>query len=254
MSTGAWSFPAWRKLSGAPPLKHSAAQYILLGMRRSGHHAVRDWLVAHYPGEVVSHGFGNERDWFIARDGVVRDCYIFNAENIDPLSVAECLDTDAWLSGTTRETVPKLGVVLRDPYNTLAGVLKFWGPGRSTGVVETWAKYAREYTEGPRFLPARCVWVLYNRWFLESEYRLELEGRFGLPKLGVPIPDVQSHIGSSFERDVAPRDLQVEDRWKHFASDREFLGRFQDREVNRMAIQIFGDVARVVCKELELPS
>lgn len=186
----------------------------VFAMRRSGHHAVINWIRYQYPGRhyflndckpgenpfrsavlsssLVYGGFGErrifrphmERPRRFTKKGVL----IYNYEEVDLASVPQLMpeksETD-WVgpSGKRHDVL-----ILRDPFNLLASKLK-WARGGverpSKPTLEDvekskdlWKVYAREFLGETSFLKNR-VNISYNKWFLDRSYRDEVGAILG---------------------------------------------------------------------------
>ena len=187
---------------------------------------------------------------------------LFVLENITPREFAEVYprwkaeDYAPWLAkhGMSPSRRSVILLLLRDPWNQLASVLKLLplAPPRPVPPEQfqaTWLDYAREMTGATQLLGAHgeLVPVLYSRWFAEQPYRAELAS-----KLGVAPTDAGLNLvadfggGSSFEgrgKTGKAQDMKVSERWRGYENHplmRELCGNPEVRDLSR---RIFGTEA-----------
>lgn len=186
----------------------------VFAMRRSGHHAIVNWIRYHLAGKhyflndcklgtnpfesavwqsCVVHGFFGEHrvfreKWERDRHFSYKGTLLYNYEEADLRSVPAVMDASqeiAWV-GPSRSRRDVL--ILRDPFNLLASKLKWaYGvvdrPSKPTiddvrDARDLWKVYAREFLGQTEFLRDR-INISYNHWFLDRSYRDELGAQLG---------------------------------------------------------------------------
>ncbi|HEV2147211.1 MAG TPA: hypothetical protein VGR37_07395 [Longimicrobiaceae bacterium] len=209
----AWADAVWMRASWMLPGPANEREIRVIAMRRSGHHAVVNWIRLHLPGR---HCFLNEclpnanpfescarsvcRVWTgrvqhrrifwdqeiagrHSKKGIL--LYNFEDERLEDVASARFEANRARWLGESRERTDVL--VLRDPFNLLASKLR-WAYGRHAqpaleefpGLVVLWKQHAREFLGETQCLGAGTVGINYNRWFTDAGYRRELVRKLGL--------------------------------------------------------------------------
>src|SRR3954469_1315265 len=194
-------YPANVTISEVTPTINSR-EIRLAALRRSGSHAVVHWLLAQLPGRGVFLNSckpgENPYSSCYRGDSVVRpaghfdldrapepkDFLLYNYEDRE-LSIvfSDAFDAahDRWVGASGR---PFDLLVLRDPWNNLASLLR-WARGSVHPIsldsvakaVRLWKGYAREVLGKTTHLRHTPTPVLYNRWVTDPGYREELAGR-----------------------------------------------------------------------------
>ncbi len=246
-------------------------EFRVIGMSRSGNHAVINWMLAHMPGRtcfancaeplwnplqsarplddgrriVVNYdGFDLEAE--LRGEFSRKDNFVFSHEDtfLGPVAAGmfeKCHDA---MVGPSRERTDVL--ILRDPYNLFASRIRA-GIGTVSNAValRIWKQHAREFLGVRRVLKQRRVLVNYNRWHAERSYRRNLAGQLDLEFRDARVHEIPpAGNGSSFDgfrfQGRAGR-MRTRDRWRHYADDPAFATLFDD-DVHRLTMRIFGDV------------
>lgn len=147
-------------------------------------------------------------------------------------------------------------LILRDPYNLFASRKKAgidrdaspeefevstWGT-----IARIWRQHARAFIRERRYSAQPLVTVSYNRWARDPAYRAALAERLGLQFNDAGfrhVPAVAS--GSSFDGvryHGRPESMKVLERWRHFQHDSHFWNLFED-EMVKLSERIFGPIA-----------
>lgn len=243
----------------------------IVGMSRSGNHAVIDWILSQARGrscfancaEPKLNPFASARPLADRRRIVVnyapfdhdaelrgdlsrKDLLIHSYEDCFLGAVASAAFEDRhdeWVGQSLRRTDV---LILRDPYNLFAsriaariGLVSHAVAGR------IWKQHAREFLGVRRYLNQRRVLVNYNRWAMDRRYRARVAGELRLEfddaaRLRVPA----TGNGSSFDGvryDGCAHAMRTLERWKHFDGDEAYAALF-DRDIHALARQIFGDL------------
>ena len=204
--------------------------WIIAGMRRSGIHAVVDWLLSGIDGPyVILNNARLDRVNPKENNTTFSDGYQ-DSNNQDEHVVA--IFEDKQLSAIdgcrlVRRISPSVDktrrlVIVRDPYNLTASRLQRTRRGsrdtRPGRVASLWPSHARA---GSEWRP--CV---YNLWFTDEKHRRELADKLELPSCP-PYPEhvARAGRGSSFDGlkfDGNAASMAVLDRWRAFADDPEY--------------------------------
>ena len=206
--------------------------WIITGMRRSGIHAVVNWIKAAIDTTGEPHVLLNNVRLSVLNGKDSNSIFSQNFASSDsPKEHVLIVYEDKRLRRVSDSPLlrhigadeRKQMVVLRDPYNLAASRLQRTRRRHSRDtnprrVSELWpghAKHDETWT--------RCV---YNRWFLDESYREQLATELGLPTCP-PFPNqiARAGHGSSFDGvryDGRVSEMPVLDRWRTFVEDPEF--------------------------------
>lgn len=274
-----WMLNRWeRRFKQAAEGTHFRNRLALrvLGLRRSGNHAVINWIVQNHDGvtcflnnvfpERHANPFlGMGQALFKTSAGVVKlkpddcrrvqqtlalhlehplkDVLIYSYEDRpldDPYFEVLKEHHDQWL-GEADRTVDIL--VIRDAMNCFASRKKS-DFGVDDRTVELWKQYAREYLGASALLGENTVLINYNRWCCDAAYRKLLAGTIGMSSIDRGIDHV-SEIGggSSFDQTKYHGDarrMAVFDRWQQYAEDERFRRLFDDPELVELVHRVDG--------------
>ena len=243
-----------------------------VGLRRTGNHAVINWIAQQEPGKVqhlnnlipaenpFRYKYEHLRDYYpdhgkqaeryrqeAIGNFVKKDCLIYSYEDFSlPQIASKSFERkhDIYLGKTGKRYDILL---LRDPFNLIASRLKSEMMGvraKSQNVVELWIDYAKEFLGETNYLKLNKVCVNYNRWAGDQDYRreiaeqLELEfsdrGLYEVRKLG----GGSSFDGVKFDGDA--RKMDVLNRWKKFKDDPAYRQLVNNGELIAYSEKIFG--------------
>ncbi|KKI98258.1 hypothetical protein PROH_20315 [Prochlorothrix hollandica PCC 9006 = CALU 1027] len=246
----------------------------LVGMRRTGNHALSQWLQAQMEGTVLycnnlevlespyRHKYEVLRDHFSQHRQVMerfhqeslghfspKDWLLYSYEDHDLGRVVHPyfeVKHDLYLGRSqTRHDV----LVLRDPFNLFASRLKSQmqpvrNPRRT--MVDLWLAYAREFVGETRYLRHNPRCISYNQWVQDRDYRQGIAQGLGLVFSDRGLQQVSGcGNGSSFDGQGFQGNAQamaVFDRWHHCAEDPRFRACFQDPAVWAYSDRIFGEM------------
>lgn len=244
---------------------HNRTELCVAALQRSGHHAIINWISSNAPGTVCF--LNNCRpniDPFLmcSHDErielALKDFLIYNYEDrrLTDVFTQDYPNQKMEWFGQSGSSVYVL--VLRDPFNNFASKYRWAINGtRWTPPVEwvtrvlpgLWKSYAKEYLGHTKVLPEPRVFINYNRWFTDAEYRCEIAKRLGLVAADRGLSEVAkwgpNTWGDSFDNlnfDGRAREMKVLERWRCFASDQTFAQLFRDRELLSFSKEIFGVV------------
>lgn len=259
-------------------------EFRLVGMSRSGNHAIINWIMRQARGRVCflncaeprTNPFATARPMGDGQSRVsnfpldlqselagrhsYKDYLLYSYEDCYVSMVADDgfeARHDDWVGRSlTRRDV----LVLRDPFNLFASRSKS-GMYRSrlredepnlvtrSLASRIWKQHAREYLQPGRHLLHRPLAINYNLWVSDSNYRHEIAENLGLQFSDTGIDMVPPTAGgSSFdgvEFDGAGRRMSVLNRWSHFDDDPSFWLGF-DRQMIDLSEKIFGSAPQPV--------
>jgi hypothetical protein len=246
----------------------------IAALRRSGSHAVIQWLLRQLsgrgafldncaPGEspytscYLPDSVGVGVDLAAERELGPRpkDFLLYNYEGkelAEVFSAAAEARHDEWV-GTSARRVDLL--VLRDPWNNLASLLR-WARGdvhpialaAVAAAAHRFREYAREHLGEARRLRHSPTFVSFNRWVAEHPYREALAERLGVPFTDGGIDEVApwgpTAWGDSFDGlayDGRARDMALGERFRWAAGDPFYRGLF-DAELVELSERLFGPI------------
>ncbi|MEX0886888.1 MAG: hypothetical protein WD009_10665 [Phycisphaeraceae bacterium] len=247
----------------------NGAEVRVIGLSRSGNHAILNWIYAQAPGRacLLNCVEGRLNPFATARpmeDGLP---YRVNYPGFDPdaeragrFSVKDWLifsHEDAYLGNASSPEFERghdalVGpsgrrvdvLVLRDPYNLFASRLRWGQCVISPGIAaQMWKQHAREYLGETRRLRHEPVLISYNRWVRDRDYRRRLARRLGLTFTDAGVREVAGcNGGSSFDgmryQGRAHR-MKVFERWRAYIDEPGFRRPFNE-EVTELAREAFG--------------
>ena len=219
-----------------------------LAMRRSGHHAVLNWILRQVRGpglflndcrlDADGNVAGNRFSRTVnpAGEGVPNDLYLCNFEDLGVEELAALL-------GRARSRGPSERVlhllVVRDPFNWVASRLKAEPGLPLAGLVERWKGHVRECLGRTRTFPD-VVPADFSRWVADDEYRRTLATALGLDFDDRGFREVELPGLSSFDTGRVQEDNSVVlERWKDFRGDEAWRAAL-DAEVIELAEAFFG--------------
>lgn len=229
--------------------------FLVSGLRRSGNHAIINWIISNLSGEghflndlrpldsdskeQIPNNFAqiDQLDWLIHSYEDIKLNYLKGR------LYRQWQDRHLGKSQTRKNIL-----ILRDPFNLLASRLHGNQSGQirfrtgKEGFGNIWKMYAAEYLGNSHFLKDR-VSINYSEWKSDSTYRLKIAEKLGLSSTNTSLGGV-SEIGggSSFEQAPAEKSgeqLKTDERWQRYRDNPDFLNVFRDRELLDLALKIF---------------
>lgn len=252
----------------------NALELRVFALRRSGHHAVMNWVLANTSGRYcflndcrpkhppfhVARIVKNPDHWLqtniegldyraeAAGRHAPKDLMIYNYEDRRLKEVETRRyrrERTAWLGTSARR---RDLLILRDPLNLVASRLKKFLP-RITNrkrwyrrmTVDLWLEQARAAVAGGGFEDP--IVVNYNRFVEEPQARAATAAALGFDATDDALAAVPAYGGGSsftgLERAPTPQELTA--RWRSFADDPYFASFFRDPAVLGLAETLFGD-------------
>lgn len=273
-------FP-WAFLSWTLPGVTNSHEIRIVAQRRSGQHAIINWLRNQINGRYCflnncdvgdnpfikcqreSSLFNNsviERSWAfweqekrgrLSKKGVL----IYNYEDKSILDVAS-EDFEAhrqdWLGESSRQTDI---LIMRDPFNLMASRFRWiyecgfmFNADDFTRILKTWKEHAHEFLGETNHLKQKLT-ISYNRWFCDLSYRKEIAENLGfrwnddgMHEVAKWGPTVTGGSFDGLDYDGKAGQMKVLERWKKFADDPQYVRLFQDQEVFELSKRIFGEI------------
>ncbi len=243
----------------------------LVGLSRSGNHAIINWLLAQMEGrtcflncvqpkqnpfataratasgqpvvcnyrpfdlERELRGEFSQKDWLLYS---YEDCFI-------TMICSRCFEArhDEFVGPSRSRTDI---VILRDPFNLFASRLRSSYSGVTPlTAVRIWKQHARQVLGQRRLFTQPYLAVLYNRWASDAAYRQRIVAKLGLRFTDANFRRVASTAGgSSFDGlqfDGSADRMSVLDRWQHYIDEPAYLNLF-DEEMLQLSAEIFGEL------------
>ena len=240
-------------------------EYRFWSMRRSGHHAIINWVKNNIQGRVFFTNNvadrGSEFRKLKKNPLVVKDCdfYLYNIEERHIDSMLVDIPKYRHLYGYMNGPIVDV-IVLRDPKNFFASRLasatnkpstvKEFGAATKKAV-NLYKHYMREFLRQSNYLHMP-ICVNFNKWFEDQNYRMHLSDKFNMPygekgmqTVGVPKCKGNKTGGiSSFDNmkfNGKATTMDVLNRWVAFKSDSRFKKVLRDQEMMSLAESIFGE-------------
>lgn len=243
----------------------------VVGMSRSGNHAIINWILAQLPGKYcfLNCAEPKENPFETARPIVDDICFRANYDGFDlaaeqrgvfsqkdhlVYSYEDCFlgmacgdafesRRESFVGPSERQTDI---VILRDPFNLFASRRR---ASYVTAPLYTarrvWKQHAREIVTGGRCLKGERVFVRYNDWARDRTYRREIADALGIAFTDAGVESVSGcGEGSSFDGlrfNGRAGEMKVLERWKNFEDDPDFRAIF-DEEMVALSEEIFGKI------------
>lgn len=261
----------------------------VIGLRRSGNHAIINWIRQQIQGSVVfinhvrplenpyrnqyenqltirnnpSSPYWKDRDinwWkqekagkFSLKDGLIYSYEDQELEKVAHLSFER--KHDLYL-GKSEERFDV--IVIRDPFNLFASRLQtkpredgrnfnmLQVYSRSYSLPELWIAYAKECLNETNFLQNNKLFINYNQWFLDYDYRQQIANQLRLKFSDLGRNDISgAGRGSSFDGvkyagNVAQMD--VLNRWKWFVDHSLYRDLLKTENLLHYSDKLFGSI------------
>ena len=235
-------------------------------LRRSGHHAIINWLAYHFQVRpVFIEGVVPFKDPYIDIDSQLR-CILMGDQyrkynhrtlrqlrdrpkylimNFEEQPIAPDYIDDKFIGKSARVYN---AVVLRDPFNWMASRYQVANSKLvlrpNSDAICLWKQYAREYLGMTNTLINK-VSINYNQWFQSEVYRRSISDIFKLPFTDKGLEQVpDAGRGSSFDQrlfDGKAQQMDVLGRWRKFVGDPQFVSIFKDDELIWLTKQCFSE-------------
>jgi hypothetical protein len=244
----------------------------LVGLRRSGNHALINWIGKQQDGVVehlnnipigenpYRHHYEYTLDrwpektkmlqlfWQQSQGNFYRkNCLIYNYEDygLAKIFYPAFERKHDWYLGKSERRFDV--IIIRDPFNLLASRIKkkksfIHVKSSNRTFTDLWKEYAKEYLGETNYLQQTKVCVNYNRWIQDVEYRRSIAEKLGLHFSDTGFQEM-ADMGSSFENtrygdETAQQELMS--RWQHYLDDDLFQMLLRDRELIEYSNYIFG--------------
>jgi len=237
----------------------------VFSMKRSGHHAIINWIIEQNKGPVV---FGNQcrikedgnekkiiegRKYYYHKDISStfknhKDLFIYNFEDVELSKVSNLFN---FRSRLIKGGVSYNVLIIRDPFNLFASRKKLKEKKNNADcesnkkIIELWKKHAKEaLLNHPKFTLMKLIIINYNKWFVDKEYRKQISDSLNLKFDDLGFETVPKFGGgSSFDRlgfNGKANKMKVLDRWREFIYDDDYWELLSDSELNDLSYKLFG--------------
>lgn len=229
----------------------------VLGMRRSGNHAIINWVLKQASGATMH--LNNIKvpgdPWETCDNDPVRpdgplDLLLYSYEDVRPKRVAQCSaprKRAGWFGTAQRHCTI---IILRNPANMFASRLRSGfttAPLRYFDQADLWMLYAREFLGITRYLGEDIIPVSFDRWSEDREYRRGIAENLGIPFTDAGFDEVTAFGGgSSFEGTSLNKQasaMNVRQRYQHEADNPVFAALFRDPQLLEHARKVFPEFA-----------
>lgn len=235
--------------------------YIVLGMKRSGHHAIVYWIGHNYPSAMTFNDCIYDRNnrrlihrlrpvsqtlaMGNAKKNGKSPIHIFNMEDFNMPN----FDKHDFANMTMLNNYDKVYWILamRDPYNWIASSFQT-GAGSKHRIIERIALYKKQalhFDTDPRFIP-----VNFNSWVSSIEYRKGLAKLLDMPSHEKGVDEVSPRGGgSSFDKMKYAHKagkMDVLERWRKFEKDEWYLKVINDHALTKIDADHFGIRAKEI--------
>lgn len=220
-----------------------AKTILVIGTKRSGHHAIIGWLARQMPETVVHHNDVDAEKLSVGRiayfGGIKETIYNGNHLNkaiysFEDISLNKIEEIEQRFETTTI-------VVLRDIRNTLASLIKSTPlkhiRKRLEASTKAWHEYAYDFISGQY---TNRKYILYDKWFENEHYRYTLCSDFNITFTDAGLNIVSKNAnGSSFDHmryQGNAQGMDVLNRWKAYNNNRYFKEFYTDelKETNSL--------------------
>lgn len=254
--------PATHQAANSPDRPASVRQAALriVGMSRSGNHAIINWLLNQLAGKWVflncveprSNPFETARPLDCGNRVLASEPHLRGAEERQIRRLAEWLvfsqeDTFLGPALDTRamaaQGLSRAGadiIVLRDPYNLMASRKRFgWRPVTPVTERRIWKQHAKHVLAGRGFGGRTLIPILYNHWVASESYRRQISRQLGLQFCDEGRDKTAACGGGSSFDGYGTVSRRVFDRWQQFRDDSDFWHMI-DFEMEALAAKLFG--------------
>jgi len=213
-------------------------------MVRSGHHGVIQWMHSninkrlYFFDDIHLCDGDNVRDHKLDVYGKNEDdlnVYMYNMENFD-FSTYGDKDWSKYSPFIPRKVYEI--IVLRDPFNMMASIIKGKKKVKIEDMIELWINQAKQYLTG------NFININFDKWFSDDDYKKTLSEQLDLDTHHKGIHKMFNTGKSSFDKDTSfstkANTMDVLNRWKTYINKKEYRDLFTD-EVISLSRKIFGE-------------
>jgi hypothetical protein len=260
-------------------------EYRILGLSRSGNHAVINWVISQLEGEYVflnctepKHNpfltcrplalegdsyLTNKPDFDLEKEQkgslTIKDYLIYNHEDSFLGSLNSAAQQKARTQWVGQSKLQKDVLILRDPFNLFASRIKAGlirghythhgaRPISTLTLKRIYKQHAHEFLGNRKNLKNKIL-VNFNLWTSNMSYREDLARQLDIPFRDSGFTEVPAVAGGSSFDGITfagkANEMRLQDRWRAFEDDEEYWKLF-DEEIVDLTEQIFGKIEPVV--------
>lgn len=250
-----------------------------IGLRRSGNHAVIQWLKEQQPGvfchlndvPINENPFRHTYEYFLDHYALPnrhlkkkerlrqesmgnftqKNCLLYNYEDYDFKQIISKnfeRKHDLYL-GKSGKKYDLL--ILRDPFNLLASRMKkgFLAVKSSRKTfVDLWISHAREFLGETNYLQNEKICLNYNFWVNNIDYRRQIAEQLDLEFTDAGLNKVSARAGgSSFDQTTYKNEaskMKVHSRWQYYQDNDLYRQILNNQELLSYSQRIFGHIPR----------
>lgn len=222
---------------------------LFFATQRSGHHAVMNWLFHQLPCKCIHYNDIRMKPFIrgFIDENIIKTIYkeesqgegiiAFNFEMVGVKSLDK-LVTSPLIVGKTREII-----ILRDIYNTVSSAIRKMSEDKLVKLRDLWIENAKGILEDKR------EHILFNRWFSDEQYRVEIcEKMFDVPYGDQGLDEIPVFgDGSSFQKKkkgepLIGQNLDVLKRYKDIPKKQKqiYTNLCHGSEIREMNEKLFG--------------
>jgi hypothetical protein len=219
------------------------------GIRRSGTHAVANWIMSHfstgfYINDITSYSrkfIKLQSDTLPSHKNICKKTNIKDNPNIIIIGIENEID-DIDLINNTLDNYSKLSninnikniILIRNYFNLAASHIKAW-PNKNYhfGLADHWKKYINLAQKNQYDL------VVYDNW-LDHDYRNNLAKTLGFVNKDLGLEEITKYGGGSSFGDTYPSAEKLKNRWKHMINNKQYIDVVKNFKYWEDYINIFG--------------
>ena len=243
---------------------HNKVEIRIIGMQRSGNHPIIDWIASMLPDKSCVLNFvngPNPLEHHIKKEDILigltlneiltanKEYLVYNYED-ETISEIFNKNRNENIIGTSDKKFDVL--ILRDPYNLFASRIKRGSVKLGHKTTEQqlilrklWIECANEALNKTNNLTQNKTVILFNKWFVDEDYRKELAEKFGL-KYNDKTLNTVSKVGAGssfngFNYQNRAKDMKVLERYKELNNEGTY-SELLIPEIKELSKKIFGEV------------
>ena len=222
----------------------------VIGLRRSGHHAIGQWVFGHYDEVSYCNNRKPGKEVHLKEKVKFPVAISFEDKTLAKIKERPVILIDN--NGKHIEFNKKTNILtLRDPFNWYASRLRNKHRRVITlndigYTIERWKEYAREFIGETNEINNK-ICINYNRWFSDDNYRRLIEEEAGWGVSDKWLYEINKIGVSSFSTHTKnPKEIDFLSRWKQMKYDAKYrdIKRAieKDKEMMRLSVSIFGTI------------
>lgn len=222
------------------------SKILCLIMGRAGSNAIAHWIHSQYP-ESLNAKYVHCSS--VSKPTLVRP-FVEDISSDYIIYRQECVNIESVWEEYKNIILPKNKIIvysIRDPWNHVAALFQFWifhnvktlekRLERIKVYIENYKRIINQYLGKATYLPKNSIFINYNKWFSNIDYRKNISQQLQLPTSENNINTVWKFSG--FEEQTDATKLDVLNRWKTYINDVNYRRLFQDKELVELSKNLF---------------